>query len=398
MARLQKTQAAGEAQMNSRERQTKLWRALCALLHVGFEKRFNFAHDRHRLEKPALIVANHVTNYDPILLGISFPYKQIYFVASEHLFRKGLLTRLLRYVFSPIARRKGSNGMDTAMACMRTLRDGYSVCIFGEGETTWDGLSQNIIASTGSLARVCNAPLITYRLEGGYLTAPRWGKGIRRGRMQGRIVNEYTPEQLRAMSPEEITAAINRDIYEDAWQRQEAEPVRYRGRNRARQIEVALFMCPKCRRIGSVYGEGNRVKCSCGLDLHYTEYGAFEPAEPFRNMAEWNAWQHAQLKSGDYDHSDAAFDTENVSLMEIESDHQEKLLAAGTLQLKNNTLHLGEYRFALGDIFNMALVQRRLLVFTHNGKYHELRAEKPCCMRKYLAMWNNINESIALQK
>lgn len=74
---------------------------------------------------------------------------------------------------------------------------------------------------------------MTYRFEGAFLTAPRWGKGVRKGRMRGHIVNIYTPEQLKDMSPEEITEAINRDIYEDAWSRQKQEPTVFRTRRMA---------------------------------------------------------------------------------------------------------------------------------------------------------------------
>ena len=233
--------------MGEKQFHEKVWRALYALLHRGFEWAFRFEHENYTLERPALIISNHVTNYDPILLALSFPKDQMYFVASEHLFRRGLTTKLIRWLFAPIARRKGSNGMDTAMATMRKLRDGSSVCIFGEGETTWNGISQSIVPSTGNLAKLCRADLITYRLEGGYLTAPRWGQTIRRGRMRGHIVNRYTPEQLKTMKPDEVTAMINRDLYEDAWARQKEETVRYKGKKLAEKIEIALFMCRSAR-------------------------------------------------------------------------------------------------------------------------------------------------------
>ena len=36
-------------------------------------------------------------------------------------------------------------------------------------------------------------------LQGGYLAAPRWGRGFRRGRITGRITGTLSPEEIRAM-------------------------------------------------------------------------------------------------------------------------------------------------------------------------------------------------------
>ena len=158
------------------------------LVRKPFEWIFAFQHDSDRENVPTLIISNHVTNYDPILVALSFPGRRIHFVASEHLFRMGLISKVLTYLFEFIPRRKGVSGSDTAMSVLRQLRDGKSVGLFAEGETTWDGKTASVVSATGRLAQMSKCRLVTYRLEGGYLTAPRWGKGIRRGKMYGRIV------------------------------------------------------------------------------------------------------------------------------------------------------------------------------------------------------------------
>jgi len=380
--------------MTEKKRHQLIWRILHPLVRLWFGPRFHFQHEQYDVQGPALILSNHVTNYDPLLLALSFPNKPVYFVASEHLFRMGWVSRLINYLVAPIARRKGSNGMDTAMACMRRLRAGDRVCIFGEGETTWNGESQPIVSSTGSLVRACGAELITYRIEGGYLTAPRWGKGIRRGRMKGRIVGRYSPDELRGMNPAQITELINRDLYEDAWARQEKEKVRFRGGSRAKFIETALFLCPACKGLGTLRGEGNRVTCSCGLDLQFTEYGLFDPPQPFENMAQWDRWQHDCLLKGEYDRNNARLFEEDVALVKVQEDsHQVKPLCSGRMRLEEDCLCCGEYRFALKEISNLAIVQRRMIVFTYEGEYYELRAPQPCCMRKYLAVWKQAQQA-----
>ena len=70
---------------------------------------------------------------------------------------------------------------------------------------------------------------------------------------------------LQSWMPQQIEEIMNADIHEDAWARQKAEKVRYKGKKLAKNIETALFMCPNCRRIGTVHGEKNDVVCSCGM-------------------------------------------------------------------------------------------------------------------------------------
>ena len=126
------------------------------------------------------------------------------------------------------------------------------------------------------------------------------------------------------MTPQEIDAAIDRDIREDAWERQAAERVAFRGRRRAEGMEKALYLCPGCRRVGSLRTEDDRIRCDCGLDLRFTETGFFEPSFPFRHLGEWDDWQAETLRAGGYRHEkDPAaplFSDEDFSLSRLSAD------------------------------------------------------------------------------
>ncbi len=372
-----------------------LYRFLAAVLSPFFKAIFQYSYKKHRLDGPTLVVSNHVTNYDPILVGMAFPRDNMRFVASEHLFRLGFISRLLRFVFDPIARRKGTSGADTAMACTRALRDGRSVCLFAEGECSWDGVTADIFAATGRLARMGNATLITFRLEGGYLTAPRWGKGIRRGKMTGRIVGIYSPEELRAMDKDSITGLIQRDITENTWESQSSNPVRYRHPRRAENLQAVLYACPRCNRLGSLSSRGKFLSCGCGASWEYTEFGTFSPAEPFENMRQWDTWQknllEKQLEAGTLRLRDS-----HITMVDLLDDHQQKQVAKGDLVLENGLLCCGEERIALTDIDDMALVQSRTLLISSGSRYCQFKAAKPCCLRKYLAVWKHATELAAV--
>lgn len=76
----------------------------------------------YRYEKPKtkelpetyIVLSNHVTDYDPIFVGMSFR-KQMYFVASAHITRWGLASKLLKHCFAPIIRYKGTTAASAAI-------------------------------------------------------------------------------------------------------------------------------------------------------------------------------------------------------------------------------------------------------------------------------------------
>ena len=366
------------------ERRRRIWRILTWLLRPFLKRRFRMEAAPAEVPGPCLIVANHVTNWDPLLLAMSFPTTPIRFVASEHIFRHGRISRLLERLVAPIPRRKASSGADTVKACLRALKDGENVCIFAEGDACWDGLTHEVFPATGKLARSSGAALVTYRLEGGYLTLPRWSKKRRPGRMRGAVVGVYGPEELKAMKGPEITALINRDIFEDAWARQRAEHVRYRAEDRAVGIEKGFFLCPVCGKLGTVRGVGNDIPCGCGWKATYTEEGFLDPPQPFGTLAEWDAWQKKTLADRDFPAGEAVFSDEGTTLRRIGSGHGEEVLSTGTLTQYPDELVCGERRFPLRDIDNMAMVKANILLFSVGDEYYEIRADRELCLRKYL--------------
>ena len=369
------------------QRHRRIWAGLYAMTHRWLCRKFRLSHDDLRLEGPCLLISNHVTAWDPLLVAMSLREKQLYFVASEHIFRLGPITRLLEYLVGPIPRRKGATGGDTARACLRHLKAGHSICIFAEGEQSWDGRTAPIFPATGKLARISGASLVTFRLEGGYLSLPRWGKGVRKGRMHGGPVRIYSPEELKAMTPAQIDAAIQRDICEDAWARQRQDPVVYRGRRMAEGLEKALFLCPDCGKIGGLKTRGDRIFCTCGFSRRYGETGFFAPEEPFPSIAEWDAWQHRKLRERDFPHGELLFSDPDLCLSLLGEQHGQQTLGSGALEQYEDRLVCAGRSFPLEKIENMAMVQADRLLFSSEGQYWEILSRHGANLRKYLAVW-----------
>ena len=375
--------------MDKNTRHQKTWRLLYRPVSWYIKWKFNMEHEDLCPEGPCIVIPNHVSEWDPLLVAMSFPKKQMYFVASEHLFRKGLVTKLLNFLVAPIARKKASSGSDTVKAILRQLKAGHSVCLFAEGEASWNGLSGKVPPATGKLVRASGASLVTYVLEGGYLSDPRWGKGVRKGRLRGHPVRVYSPEELKAMKAEEVTAAIERDISEDAWQRQKQWHSEYRGKNPAEFMETALFICPDCGRMDGLKGRGDMIRCSCGFERRYEATGLFSPPVPFENIAQWDMWQHEKLKSMQFQPGKEFFSDGDMCLSKIGVEHGETLLGRGRISQSQDCLCCAGVDFDMERIQQMAMVQANVLLFSYEDEYFQIKAEKSACLRKYLAIWND---------
>ena len=373
--------------MDEYTRHQKIWRVLYALSNRWVCRKFNLTHEDLHVEGPVLLIPNHVSAWDPLLVAMSLKDKQAYFVASEHIFRLGFVTKLLGWALGPIARRKGSSGADTVKACLRHLRAGHSICLFAEGEASWDGLPHPIFPATGKLVKSSGATLVTYRLEGGYLSVPRWAWTRRRGRVHGHPVWIYPPEQLKSMSPAEINEIISRDLNEDAWARQRENPVPYRGKRRAEGLERMLYLCPRCRKIGTLHTKNDRLFCECGLSLRYTETGFLDPAEPFETLSEWNAWQKETLKDVEKAPDKLLFSDDELLLSRVSLDHGVEKLGRGTLEQYGDRLCFAGQVFPMAEIGNMAMVKANILLMSVGETYYEIRSNKGANLLKYLDLW-----------
>ena len=199
----------------------------------------------------------------------------------------------------------------------------------------------------------------------------------------------YPPEQLKAMTPAQINALIERDIREDAWERQRQQPVAFRGKRRAEGLEKLLYLCPRCKKIGTLRTRGDRISCGCGLDLRFEETGLFAEGSPFPDLARWADWQREELRARRFPHGETLFSDGGARLLRIDADHGETEIARGTLLQTETELRCGDQRFPLGEISNMAAVLTSRLLFTWNDSYYEILGGEGCNILKYLQVWRD---------
>lgn len=322
----------------------------------------------------------------------------MYFVASEHVYRAGFASKILRFVFEPIAKRKGTADAVTVMKSIRALREGKNVCIFPEGQKSFNGITGEINIATGKLVKASKASLVTYKLEGGYFTTPRWGKGIRKGKMHGSIVNIYNKEDLEKLSPEEITDLVKKDLYEDAYQKQSQNPIAYKGKNLAEGIEHALCLCPECKQIDTLFSKKNSVFCkNCDFTTSIDIYGYFDKNCKFKTVLQWDEFQQEELKKlireKSSEKSEFIFSDDEVTLKTVKAEHQEEIIGTGKFSMFTDKFIFNSVKdekeisleIPQKNIVDISMYGKQALVFSdNNGNYYELTSKNIINVRKYI--------------
>lgn len=363
------------------------WAAARPIARLLTSALFGFEGEECALKGPLFVLCNHNCDLDPAFLVASFR-EQGYFVTSEHVLRQGLLSRFIVFINDPIGRMKAGSAAGTVKDMLRRLKKGYSVCLFPEGNRSFDGVTRPFPPSTGKVARVCGATLVTYRTEGSYLSNPRWGETLRRGRVLGRVAGIYPPEALRAMTDDEVNETIARDLYEDAFARQRAEMIEFRGRRLAEHLETLLFVCPECGAVHRMQSSGDEFFClSCGYKLRYQPTGFFTgEGVVFDNVRDWNVWQNEKISAMcESAGAGEIFSDSGMELCEVSSGRWMKKLSRGDMRLFRDRLELpGGYALPISEITGMSLRGQKDLFIGAGDRHYLLRTPYVRCTVKYL--------------
>ena len=357
-------------------------------------------------EGPAIIAVNHAAIYDFMFVTAAASDRDMAYVASEHLMRIKPWGQLIARYASIIPHKKGAKGSRTAARILERLSAGESVYLAVEGEQTWNGISLPIKPGNGKLAKKSGASLITYRIEGSYLMRPRWAPDMRYGKVDGKLVNVYTPEMLAEMSAEDIDEAISRDLYFDIWEWQRnagSEPAEYSHSRYgfAAGLRRALCSCPKCSKIGNLTDELDMIKCDCGFEARFTETGFLDIRDGSikdgpETIADWEKLDEERISEliKSAEHTDLElFGDEDGTLYSVDRDHNEFAFDDGRLSLESRSgrffLKMGDEEFAVDDIYDMTMVQAGRLLFSVGKDYYEIRSGLTN-LRKYMQAINII--------
>ena len=185
-----------------------LWCPCYAISQVWFRYRFS-GKGYVPQTGPVLLVSNHQSNLDPVLVGIACP-RQLKYLARQGLFfwPFSLWIRSLGAV--PIDRERGAIG--GIRTTLQLLKDGEAVVVFPEGSRTPDGKVHELLAGFCLLARRSGATIVPVAMDGAFDALPRGRLFAKRADIGLAFAKPITKQQAATLTDEQLVAKVEQRI------------------------------------------------------------------------------------------------------------------------------------------------------------------------------------------
>ncbi len=199
-----------------------VWRTIRVILRnvFAFWMRYRARGFEHLPEGGALLLINHQSFLDPLLVGLPLA-RPVSYLARDTLFPVPIIGWILRHTYvMPIRREAAST--ESLRESIRRLEQGFYVGIFPEGTRSRDGRLGPLKPGFVALLRRCRVPLVPIGIAGAVEVLPRGAKFLRPRRVHvvfGRPISPEEWQPLAAPGREEellafTTAALARCVEE----------------------------------------------------------------------------------------------------------------------------------------------------------------------------------------
>lgn len=380
---------------------------LRVIFGIPFAAAIGYKYEKYKPKSSTfLMLGNHVEKIDPIKAVITTG-KHMRFVASTNVL-KGFAGSCIKFLAGPIPREKGASADSTVELIIDNLKAGISVGMFPEGRRTWDGQTGFFSKRTATILKEADCGLITMRFEATPLKHPRWGH-VRKGKTYGHVVCEYTAEDLKNMSVDEIYECIKRDIYTDAYEWQKQHMISYPCKEgRAEGIEKIILKCPTCGKLCCFQSSGDVFWCeSCESKYSLNEYDLIEKSDgksEFDTITSWNNWQKEQfafdsselkkqLDTPIFTDESVVFSSKDNNIEQIIAQNVNVSLFGDRIEI-TNTEKNEKNIFYLEKISALGGFGGSSIMFTYIDKQYVLYAKYRMHEYKYFALWRVLTNKV----
>ena len=335
-----------------------------------------------------LILMNHQTPFDQFFISVTFK-KPVYFVGTEDVFSLGFWSRALKWLVAPIPIKKQTTDMAAVMNCLRVARDGGTIAMAPEGNRTYTGRTEYMNPAIAPLARKLGLPVALYRIEGGYGIQPRWADTRRRGKMRAYVSEVIEPEEIKALTDDELFERIRQGLYVD----DARETGAYRHKKKAEYLERAIYVCPYCG-LSHFKSGGDVFRCEiCGREVKYTENMELCGVGfdfPFARVSEWYDYQCKFIADMDeLPTQDEPIYADTVRLSEvIVYEHKELIAQTAVASLYSDRIEVtyGDERlsFPFDEVIGVSALGRKKINIYFGKQVYQLAGDERFCGLKYV--------------
>lgn len=202
----------GEADDLDPVRKSVFWRACRTVAYIGSILMFDYkAYGVENVPKVggALMISNHQSYLDPVMLGLNLP-RPLSYLAKSELFQHPLLSWLIRELRAfPV--RQGKGDRSAIDETIRRLREGHLLAIFPEGTRTPDGEIGPIQRGAALVVRRAGVPIVPVAIHGSHAAWPTGQKVFRANPIR---VLYGKPLDVAGLKSEQVVELMDRTLRE----------------------------------------------------------------------------------------------------------------------------------------------------------------------------------------
>jgi len=269
------------------------WLFILYLLFIPRLKVKSNAKDFRKKKKPYVLIYNHPSKLDWAYTFIPLFPNKLNAIMAYYYFCNYKLGRLLhklgcfpKFLFQP--------DISSIKNIKKVIKADGILGIAPEGRLSAYGELESITPATSKLLKHLNVPIVLGKINGAYLTFPKWAKNIRVGRVEVIFEELFSTEDLNRLSIEEIDQKLLEKLHYDDFTWQEKNHIYYKGKKFSEGLEHVLYLCPVCGGEFTTQTKDNHIYCTnCDMDVVLNNYYEFETKSigiP-KNIKEWYLYQ-----------------------------------------------------------------------------------------------------------
>lgn len=201
-----------------------------------------------------------------------------------------LMDFVLTKVIRTIPKRKGQSDIQTIRMIMDAMKQGHGVLLYPEGNSSYFGMQSEVPFSTAKLIKKSKYDVVFCKVNGGYLSAPRWSdKAVKGGRFEVHYYTLFKASELPSLTVEEVYHKIIDAIAFNDFEWNRIAKARYVSKHRADGLQRFLYWCPICGAAQTLTTKGHSIHCThCGEIATFDEYSFLQgEGFPYDNLIPW---------------------------------------------------------------------------------------------------------------
>lgn len=342
------------------------------------------------IDNGAIVISNHVTSMDQFMIGLLFK-NHLYYMASEDVFNHFMLGKIINFLVKPIPKKKSNKSdLGAIKNCINITKEGSSICVFVEGNRTFNGELCYIDDSIAKLVKLLKKPLVICNIEGGYGTDPRWSNKLRKGKMHVSIKKIYEHEEIKDKSIDELFDIIKNGIsvnnfnyYND-----------YKSKKKAEYLERILYVCPSCNKLHTLKSKNNIIKCSsCGEEVKYNNDLTLTSNNKnfsFKYINDWYNYQLDYVRNTSFNDNEVIYE-ENIKLYLSRKYKSKKKIGIGKIIMYKDkfifNLKKENIEFKFSDIDAITMLGRKKMAIYYKNEIYQIFNHKKSNFIKYMHMF-----------